>query len=120
MLPVFGVLVPLIFFFLGLAQLAAVEKQLISFRLMMWVNYGSSSCISQLSVHTVLSSRFSVHFWAIQILSTGINGISFLHLVLISVGTLTSNKYFFGIISVSVFFLFWNGFCPFAFDCFAF
>lgn len=105
------------FFFFGLAQLAAAEKQLISFRLMMWVNYGSSSSISQQSVGSALPlslslsplslfshfSRFT--FWAIQILSTGINGISFVHLVLISVGTWLRMVSFFR---------------GFAFDCFAF
>lgn len=46
-------------------------------------------------------SRFT--FWAIQILSTGINGISFVHLLLISVGTwLRMGSFFRG----------------FAFDCF--
>lgn len=46
-------------------------------------------------------SRFT--FWAIQILSTGINGISFVHLVLISVGTWLRMGSFFR---------------RFAFDCF--
>jgi len=50
---------------------SAQRQQLISFRLMMWVNYGSQKRSELLSI---------------QILSTGINGISFVHLVLISGG----------------------------------
>lgn len=70
---------------------------------------------SQLAVlsplsHSLSSLSLFAHFigftfWAIQILSTGINGISFVHLVLISVGTWLRMVSFFR---------------GFAFDCFAF
>lgn len=62
----------------------------------------SHSLLSPLSLFSHFS-RFT--FWAIQILSTGINGISFVHLVLISVGTWLRMVSFFR---------------GFAFDCFAF
>lgn len=46
-----------------------------------------SSQFAALASLSPLHSLSLFHFWPIRILSTGINGISFVHLVLISVGT---------------------------------